>query len=64
MNKAKSIDLNDFFIQASLTGKAEVEINKVQIRVSLHYRPKTFGIGLTSTNKGHEGVGTNPNRRN
>ena len=38
MSKAKSIDLNDFFIQALLTGKAEVEINKVQIRVNMHYR--------------------------
>lgn len=56
MIKAKSIDLNDFFIQALLTGKAEVEINKVQIRVNMHYRPKTFGIGLTSSIKGHEGV--------
>lgn len=58
MIKAKSIDLNDFFIQVLLNGKAEVEINKVQIMGSTHKYPKTLSLQMNSTVNGYEGCGS------
>ena len=58
MQKAKSIDLNDFFIQVLLNGKAEVEINKVQIMGSTHMYPKTLSVQMNNTNGGFEGCGS------